>query len=75
MGYSKLNILTGEGYAIKQWYKNMAESEDTPLTEIVGRYANMHPEDRKYLLDFFDKLKKHEANYFQKRSVSLNREL
>lgn len=66
VGYSKLNILTGEGYAIKQWYKNMAESEDTPLTEIVGRYANMHPDDRKYLLDFFDKLKKHEANYFQK---------
>ena len=72
VGYSKLNAMTGEGYAIKQWYKNNGENENTPINKIVGRYPKMHPDDRKYVLDFYDKAKRREANYFQ-REVRVRR--
>ncbi len=65
VGYVKLNLLTREGYAIKQWYKNMGEDEDTPLADVVGIYDKMHPEDRVRILDFFDKAKKGEATSFK----------
>ena len=65
VGYAKLNLLTREGYAIKQWYKNMGEDEDTPLADVVGVYDKMHPEDRARILDFFDKAKKGEATSFK----------
>ncbi|WP_291529822.1 ATP-binding protein [Bacteroides sp. UBA939] len=57
VGYVKLNLLTREGYAIKQWYKNWGEDEDTPLAEVAGVYNKMHPEDRKLILDFYEKAK------------------
>jgi len=55
VGYAKLNLLTRNGYAIKQWYKNMGEDEDTPLVEVVGIYNKMHPQDRVRVLAFFEK--------------------
>ena len=45
IGYSKVNIFNNEGYAIKQWYKNLGETETTPLRNIVRTYKNMHPDD------------------------------
>ena len=45
IGYAKVNIFNHEGYAIRQWYKNLGETETTPLRNIVGIYKNMHPED------------------------------
>ncbi len=53
VGYAKLNFVNRQGYAIKQWYKNMGEAEDTPLSEVVGVYSKIHPEDRKDFLAFF----------------------
>ena len=29
VGYAKLNLLNRQGYAIKQWFKNMGEDENT----------------------------------------------
>lgn len=55
VGYAKLNLLNRKGYAIKQWYKNLGEEEDTLLDEVVGVYTHMHPEDRKRFLDFMMK--------------------
>ena len=55
VGYAKLNLLDRKGYAIKQWYKNMGEDEDTPLSDVVGEYGKMHPDDRRRMLDFFHK--------------------
>lgn len=57
VGYAKLNLLDKEGYAIKQWFKNMGEEEDTPLSEVVGVYSKMHPNDRKEVLDFYQEVK------------------
>ena len=55
VGYAKLNLLDKNGYAIKQWYKNMGEDENASLPEVVEVYGKMHPEDRKQMLDFFYK--------------------
>ena len=53
VGYAKLNIISKRGYAIKQWYKNMGEDENTPLFNIVGNYTKMYPEDRQRVLRFY----------------------
>ncbi|WP_044534195.1 sensor histidine kinase, partial [Bacteroides intestinalis] len=58
-------LLTRNGYAIKQWYKNMGEDEDTPLAEVVGIYNKMHPQDRVRVLAFFEKAKRGEATSFK----------
>lgn len=65
VGYAKLNLLDRKGYAIKQWYKNMGEDENTPLPEVVGVYGKMHPDDRKRMLDFFYKARLGEVKDFK----------
>ncbi len=72
VGYSKLNAMTSDGYAIKQWYKNNGENENTPISTIVGKYPKMHPDDREYVLEFYEKAKRREATYFQ-REVRVRR--
>ena len=65
VGYAKLNLMSRKGYAIKQWYKNVGE-EDTPLSEVVGIYRHVHPDDRRYILDFYEEVKKGNRRHFQK---------
>jgi len=65
VGYAKLNLLTRDGYAIKQWYKNMGEQEATPLPKIIGIYKRMHPEDRVRVLAFYERAKRGEETYFK----------
>ena len=65
VGYAKLNLIGRKGYAIKQWYKNMGEDENTPLPEVVGVYGKMHPDDRKRMLDFFYKARLGEVKDFK----------
>ena len=65
VGYAKLNLLNRKGYAIKQWYKNLGEEEDTLLDEVVGVYTHMHPEDHKRFLDFYDEVRDGKRRHFQ----------
>ena len=65
VGYAKLNLLNRKGYAIKQWYKNLGEEEDALLDEVVGVYTQMHPEDRKRFLDFYDEVRDGKRRHFQ----------
>ena len=65
VGYAKLNLLNRKGYAIKQWYKNLGEEEDIPLSEVVAVYSQMHPEDRKRFLDFYDEVRDGKRRHFQ----------
>lgn len=58
VGYAKLNLLNRQGYAIKQWFKNMGEDENTPLSDVVGVYSKMHPDDRSRMLAFLKKQRK-----------------
>ncbi len=69
VGYAKLNLLNRKGYAIKQWYKNLGEEEDIPLSEVVAVYSQMHPEDRKRFLDFYDEVRDGKRRHFQGRCV------
>ena len=65
VGYAKLNLLNRQGYAIKQWFKNMGEDENTPLSDVVGVYSKMHPDDRSSMLAFFEEAKKGKAKAFK----------
>ena len=51
-------MLTREGYAIDQWYQNLGEKEGVPLSEVIGVYSQIHPEDRKVMFNFFEQVKK-----------------
>lgn len=50
VGYAYFNVLTKEGYAQNTWYRNIGEEENTPLSDILGRYSHLHPDDREKLL-------------------------
>mgnify|MGYP003584997070 CR=1 FL=1 len=64
IGYAKLNLDTNEGYAVKQWYRNMGENENTPLADIVGVYSHLHPDDREKVLKFYEEAKQGKAKSF-----------
>lgn len=65
VGYAKLNLLNHQGYAIKQWYKNMGEEESVPLSEIIGVYRKIHPDDRRSIIDFYEGVVKGIETKFQ----------
>ena len=48
VGYAKLNLLDRKGYAIKQWYKNMGEDENTQLADVVGIYSKARVGEAKH---------------------------
>ena len=73
VGYAKLNLLDRQGYAIKQWFKNMGEEEDTPLSDVVGVYGKMHPDDRKEVLDFYQEVRPDVSGVSAKKYVFIRR--
>jgi PAS domain S-box-containing protein len=66
IGYSKFNLASKTGYAIRQWYKNLGEEEGTPLTEIIGIFNHIHPFDRQALIAFLNDAAKGKADHFAK---------
>jgi signal transduction histidine kinase len=52
VGYAKINIIDGSGYAERQWYKNLGEDTHTKLIDIIGICSSLHPADREKLLEF-----------------------
>lgn len=65
VGYAKLNLLNRKGYAIKQWLKNMGEEEDAALSEVIGVYSKLHPDDRRHILNFYEDAKKGTCKNYQ----------
>jgi len=61
VGYAKINHT---GFAVRQWYRNLGESHDTPLADIIGIFSHMHPDDRKSVLDFYEKAKAGTERFF-----------
>ena len=57
IGYCRFDIWTRTGYGIPQWYYNLGEEATTPLSEIIGVYKHVHPEDRDYILKSIQQLK------------------
>ena len=64
VGYAKYNLLTRNGYAISQWFKNLGEPANRPLKEVACVYGQMHPDDRNKILNFLDLVKRGEATSF-----------
>lgn len=65
VGYAHFNALTCEGYAIDSWYRNVGEKEGTPLSHIIKVHSHFHPEDRRMMLVFFDKVMMREASHLR----------
>ena len=66
VGYALYDLYTFEGYAIKQWYENMAEKDGTPLSQIIGIYSYIHPNDAGYINSFFEEVKQGKAHHFRR---------
>ena len=66
VGYALYDLYTFEGYAIKQWYENMGEKDGTPLSQIIGIYSYIHPNDAGYLNSFFEEVKQGKAHHFRR---------
>lgn len=73
VGYAYYNLLTKKGDAPKSWYRNIGEKNGTPLSEIVGIYSHVHPEDRAFMIEFINKAGKGIAQEFS-REVRVFRE-
>ena len=66
VGYALYDLYTFEGYAIKQWYENMGEKDGTPLSQIIGIYSYIHPNDAGYINSFFEVVKQGKAHHFRR---------
>ncbi len=58
VGYANYDLLNEQGYAQRIWYKNLCEKTETPLSEIIGTYNHLHPDDRTIMLDFLQNVKR-----------------
>lgn len=66
VGYALYDLYIFEGYAIKQWYENMGEKDGTPLSQIIGIYSYIHPNDAGYINSFFEEVKQGKAHHFRR---------
>lgn len=66
VGYALYDLYTFAGYAIKQWYENMGEKDGTPLSQIIGIYSYIHPNDAGYINSFFEEVKQGKAHHFRR---------
>ena len=66
VGYALYDLYTFVGYAIKQWYENMGEKDGTPLSQIIGIYSYIHPNDAGYINSFFEEVKQGKAHHFRR---------
>lgn len=57
VGCVSYNPLTGEGYTKGPWAKNYGEAENTPASQILGHWRQVHPDDRQHLEEEFERLK------------------
>ena len=63
-GLRQLQPLTGEGYTKGPWAKNYGEAENTPASQILGHWRQVHPDDRQHLEEEFERLKTGEIRTF-----------
>lgn len=66
VGYAKFDLISREGYAVDQWYRNLGEKEGTPLHEVIGVYNHLHPDDQAEMIHFFELVKQGKAEHIRK---------
>ncbi len=64
IGYCKFDIYSKTGYGVAQWYRNLGENENTPLSQIIGVYNHVHEQDRTFIMDHIRQVKAGEINNF-----------
>ena len=64
VGCVSYNPLTGEGYTKGAWAKNYGEAENTPASQILGHWRQVHPDDRQHLEEEFERIKTGEIRTF-----------
>ena len=64
VGYCRFDLLSKEGYGVPQWYRNLGEKEDTPLSEVIGIYSHVDPADRASILECIRRVKAGEIDNF-----------
>lgn len=68
VGFAHFNVITKDGYAQDAWYRNLGEKEQIPMSEVIGVYSLVHPEDRAVLKQFISEVK-------EKKTCSLMKEV
>lgn len=66
VGYCKWNPLTKEGFAIGQWFKNLERPVVNDLKDMIGQYANVHPDDLADITEFYSDAVTGKQNCFSK---------
>lgn len=66
VGYAHFDALTRDGYALSSWYRNVGETDGTPLPQIIGIHSHFHPEDRAVMIEFLGKVTRGEATSLRK---------
>ena len=57
VGYARFDLVT-------QWYHNLGEESDTPMTQVIGIYNHVNPEDREAVFREIGRVKANESNGF-----------
>jgi signal transduction histidine kinase/PAS domain-containing protein len=65
IGYVKVNLLDGKGYAIKQWYNNLGEEHDVSFNDVVAHFDHLYPDDKILLLKYIEEIKQGKRVKFQ----------
>ena len=66
VGYAKVNILSGDCYAIDQWYNNLGIDPQSQPRNILDSYVNVNHDDREHVLDFIEEAVNGKAERFSK---------
>lgn len=64
VGYARFDLITRDGYAVPQWYRNLGEESDTPLPQVIGVYNYVDPEDRESIFREIRRVKSGETDGF-----------
>ena len=64
VGYARFDLVTRDGYAVPQWYRNLGEESNTPMTQVIGVYNHVNPEDREAIFREIGRVKANESNGF-----------
>lgn len=62
VGCVSYNPCTGEGYVKGPWVVNYGEPADTPVSQIIGTWRNVHPDDRAHLKQLLERLERGEIS-------------
>ena len=64
IGYCKYDFYSKTGYAVAQWFRNIGEREETPLSDIFKCYQGVYEKDRKKIVNYIRQIEESEIDYF-----------